>query len=309
MGSRGWPKVLTDPRALFLGSAGAGAVAWLAGVAALRPELAVVLLLLAPLVVVPLGLRLLAEGTVVWRVLGWVQWPAALALLGAFAAPQGGGAALWALPWFAVTGLVALVGLARLRDRGRRSAPELTLSFAMLYLAVGGGWLVLSRWGQRPLEFAPIIVLLTAVHFHYAGFALPLLAGLAGRALGGVSARLAAFGTVVGVPLVAAGITLTPILNTSLPELLAASFLVLASVPVVLLHVRLGVRAEHQTAGMLLVLSGLALAVSMPLAAAYALGSYLGTPWLDIPMMVRFHGLTNAVGFALLGIAGWNLTR
>jgi len=32
--------------------------------------------------------------------------------------------------------------------------------------------------GLRPLEFQEIIVLLTAVHFHYAGFLLPIVTGL-----------------------------------------------------------------------------------------------------------------------------------
>jgi hypothetical protein len=50
-------------------------------------------------------------------------------------------------------------------------------------------------------------VLLTAIHFHYAGFALPLLTGLAGRALGGRIARIASLGVIAGVPLVAFGIT------------------------------------------------------------------------------------------------------
>ena len=53
----------------------------------------------------------------------------------------------------------------------------------LVYLAVGGGWTVLAWGGLRPLGFAAPIVLLTAVHFHYAGFALPLLTGLAGRNL------------------------------------------------------------------------------------------------------------------------------
>jgi hypothetical protein len=51
----------------------------------------------------------------------------------------------------------------------------------MLYLPIGGAWLVASRLGIQPLGFGDTIVLLTAVHFHFAGFAAPVLAGLAGR--------------------------------------------------------------------------------------------------------------------------------
>jgi hypothetical protein len=38
-----------------------------------------------------------------------------------------------------------------------------------------------GRLGVRPLNCETIMVLLTAVHVHYAGFVSPLLTGLAGR--------------------------------------------------------------------------------------------------------------------------------
>ena len=64
--------------------------------------------------------------------------------------------------------------------------PEAMLLLAgLVYLAVGGVWTVIARAGLRPLGFPDLIVLLTAVHFHYAGFALPVLAGLVARASGG----------------------------------------------------------------------------------------------------------------------------
>jgi outer membrane biosynthesis protein TonB len=46
-----------------------------------------------------------------------------------------------------------------------------------------------SFW--RPLDFDPVIVLLTAVHFHYAGFLLPLCTALAAREVGGRGAAAA----------------------------------------------------------------------------------------------------------------------
>ena len=79
------------------------------------------------------------------------------------------------------TGLVALHGLWRLW-RGSHRTSEVCLDAGLLYLAVGGTWTVIARAGLRPLGFPDLIVLLTAVHFHYAGFALLVLAGLvAGR--------------------------------------------------------------------------------------------------------------------------------
>ena len=85
----------------------------------------------------------------------------------------------------------------------------------MVYLPIGGAWLVASRLGIQPLGFGDTIVLLTAIHFHFAGFAAPLLAGFAGRAVrdrqtASQVVALAATGIILGTPLVAAGITFSP---------------------------------------------------------------------------------------------------
>ena len=63
-----------------------------------------------------------------------------------------------------------------------------------------------ARAGLRPLGFPDVIVLMTAVDFHYAGFALLVLAG-ARRRVRGPAAGGRCLGAVAGVPLVAAGIT------------------------------------------------------------------------------------------------------
>lgn len=84
-------------------------------------------------------------------------------------------------------------------------------------MAIGGLWFTLARLRIQPLGFGDTIVLLTAVHFHFAGFAAPILAGLAGRTLdrSGSARRVfqfSAVGIVAGTPLVAAGITFSPVL-------------------------------------------------------------------------------------------------
>src|SRR5213075_2564830 len=100
-----------------------------------------------------------------------------------------------------------------------RSIEEISVSAGLIFVSVGGGWLVMSRFGIQPLGFGDTIVLLTAVHFHYAGFAAPILAGMAGRTLTrelSFARRLLMFivtGIIAGVPMVAAGITLSPVLG------------------------------------------------------------------------------------------------
>jgi hypothetical protein len=225
-------------------------------------------------------------------------------LVFAFALPPGPGAAALTLPWLAFTLLTALLGLLHLRSRGARPGADACIDAGLVYLAVGGTRALLSRWGARPLDFSDIIVLATAVHFHYAGFVLPLLTGLAGRVLPGRMSRLAAAGVVMGVPLVALGITLSAI-GIALPEWLAAWFMAAASILAAALQLRVAARSAAPVQRLLLIVAGLSLLGAMTLAALYALGSYWGLPWLDIPTMLPTHGAVNALGFALPGLLAW----
>lgn len=307
------PAAFLHPRSLrgaFTGLAASGAAAWLIVLVALRPEWAMSLLLLAALVCVPLGLALLAdseESAAPWagRVLLLAQPVAALMLVAAFVPPAGLTAAALALPWLLVTLLIAGLGLLRLRRPSGWGAEELSLAAGMVFLAVGGGWTVLSRLGARPLDFSHVIVLLTGVHFHYAGFVLPILTGLVGRAVPGVPARLAAWSVMAGVPLVALGITV----GRSFPvvELLAAWFLSAGCLLVAIGQFRVALRAGRSARSFLLFLSGLSLLGGMALAAVYALGVWLGAGWLSIETMIPWHGTLNALGFALPGLLAWHL--
>ena len=76
---------------------------------------------------------------------------------------------------------------------------------------------------------------------------------------------------------------------------------------VALLQIRLAVRSASLGARLLFAASGLSLLTGMVLAAAYALGKFLDTPWLTIPQMLPTHGAINALGFAMLGLFGWNM--
>jgi hypothetical protein len=168
------------------------------------------LLLLAPLVLVPLGFRLLAvaaPGSEPPTVLRMVAIPAALLLALSFALPQGPLAAALALPWLGVTGLVALAaGLRFLSDPDRlRLSSCYATNAAVVFLAIGASFAVTDRLGARPFGFAPEVILLTAVHFHFAGFVLPLAGALA---LGRRPSRWLAIGlglVLIGIPTTAVG--------------------------------------------------------------------------------------------------------
>lgn len=295
----------------FALAAAVGLVLWLAAALLLRPGWAELLLLLGPTVVVPLGLGCVAPRAPRrlpgrWRLAAWSVEPCALALCAAFALPAGGIAALLALPWLLSTTLVALLGILHWVEHGGRLAPERAADAGLIFLAVGGAWTLASRWGMEPFGFREPIVLLTGAHFHFAGFALPLLCGLAAGVQPGRLAGAAALGVVTGVPLVAIGITVGASGWLGL-ELAAAAWLGGATALVALLQVRAAQRRRGSAPAALLVLSGVSLAAAMGLAVAYALGRWLGTPWLDIETMVRFHATANVFGFSLAGLLAWTL--
>ena len=297
-----------------------GALAW-GGFTFLRvPRLtdhawAHALLLFVVLVLVPLALELwrdAEEPAVRLRWFAWVervQLPAGLALLVACWLPPGSIAAAAALPWVVVTALLAVIGLWRVQQEGlRRDLDGLCRDAALIFGLVGGMWTVADRLGYRPLGFDPEIVLLTAVHFHFAGLLLPLFAGLVQRELffWRLASR-AAVGVVLGVPALAVGITLTQQGAGPSAEAAAGCGLALAGMVVGVLHVRLAVDSRGPVATRLLIgIAGVSLFVGMVLAALYAMRAFVTPfPWLGIPQMRMLHGTTNAIGFALCGVLGW----
>lgn len=134
--------------------------------------------------------------------------PAALCLCAAFVGPAGPVAALLALPWLLATALLAAAGVAR-GLRAVRDLAALCEAAALCYPCIGAAWALCSRADIQPLGFSPAIVLLTAAHFHHAGFTLPLAAAALLRESPGPAARIAACAAIAGMPVVAAGITAT----------------------------------------------------------------------------------------------------
>src|SRR5205823_4843385 len=106
-----------------------GGLVCVVAVLALRPGWPASMLVLAALVIVPLGLPLAAPSLPsdpragLRRVADRFRLPAALALSASFALPPGGPAAVLAVPWMAVTAFDGIDGLARF-IRGSRTASE-----------------------------------------------------------------------------------------------------------------------------------------------------------------------------------------
>lgn len=213
--------------------------------------------------------------------------------------------------WLLVTGLFALCGLARLLTRGLRPIQELAIDAGLMYLPVGGVWLVASRLGTPFLGFSEPWVMLTAAHFHYAGLAAPVIAGAVGRALharvpapgqGWLRAyEVAAAGIMAGPPIVAAGIALWPVVEVVSASVLSLALLLLTAVA--LRQVVPGMRPRP--AGALLAVAVSSLLLSMSCACAYAVGAFLEIDILLLPTMVWVHGLVNAIGFGAGGLCAF----
>ena len=302
----------------------AGGVVWLGFLAVGRPDLrgdawAHALLLFAALVLVPLALDLIAELNDARRTAQWLGWsqmgqlPAAVLLAMACGLQPGIVAAGLAMPWLALTTLLAAAGVSRMLRHGwARPLDRLCGDVALLFSAVGGLWTVGDRAGFAPLGFDAAIVALTAVHFHYAGLLLLLFTGFVVRRMkdSRFVARVAV-GVVLGVPAVAVGITTSQLGWGPAVEAAAGSALALSAMLVAIFHVRIALEGDLPApARVLLGIAGGSLFFGMVLAALYAIRAFAAPlPWLGIPEMRALHGTLNAVGFGLCGVLGWRAAK
>lgn len=297
-----------------------GGVIWAAFVALRARDLhgeawAHALLLFAALVLVPLVLGLFVEpehpqrDATAFAKVHLAQFPAAVLLVAACWLPAGVVAALLALPWVVLLCSLAWLGVMRMKRGGlRRGLDLLCADTALIFSAIGGLWTLADRAGLQPLGFAPTIVTLTAVHFHYAGLLLPLYAGLVQREFWFWRfSSQAAVGVVLGVPAVAVGITTTQLGWGPSIEAAAGCGLALAGAAVAVLHVRIALESKRSLSTRLLLgVAGASLFFGMVLTALYAMRAFAQPfPWIGIPQMRAIHGTVNALGFGLCGLLGW----
>ena len=277
----------------------AGLLIWAVALVFLPAPLAARILLLAPLVIVPRLLALLPDRRWVARTAGWPAVVAASPLLAAFALPPGLPAALLVVPWLALAigGAIAAIihGLARLPSILRpRDWADLGVDVALGFWAVGAIFTFIDRLGVDT-GFAPAIVLLTATHFHFAGFALLGLASLLARPRRWL--RASVVGLAVGIPLTALGFVLV-----------SDAINAVGTVVVGLSGIGVGIGVLTVAAsGMSRVATraaGAALLVGMPMGIAWSMAILGGATFLDLDAMVRTHGVLNAMAI-LLGVGSY----
>lgn len=208
-----------------------------------------------------------------------------------------------AIAWLPVAGLAALAGLRRALSRAGAGFEERLIDLASLMLFPGAVWLWASRLSMTPFGVTAEEGLLSALHFHYGGFAGTLLAGLAGRRLrqvdGAFSPLLALSGllALAGPFLSQAGSHEIEVAGTLL---LAAAYVVLALVN--LFQVLPDVAGSFSRA--LLGLSSLCALVSMPAGAWFAALEASRRFAVPAGAQLLVHGWPTAL-FGILGLLGW----
>jgi|GEM_PF-420453 len=306
-------------------------------------------LLFAPLVTIPLGLRLMltpasdlddpAHGVLpklaplaekLRRLAVTTQYPLALVsipgvLMSDHAWLEMAGASLWGA-WTLLCSLSALLRFAALGLRGR-PLEELCFDMGMLFLGIGGVWLIFWAYGVQPLGFPRAIVLFTAAHFHFAGMGVPFMFGLLGRWLRtlevGASSkarashklwRVAAFCTLAGVPLVAVGITATKLGAPTWIQPCCAIPLIFSLFALDALLVWKVIRkSASKTARLFMSFAVLANVWAMSIAVLFVIGVgrqkaivLIAEP-IDQVYMADWHGFFNAIVFLGFGLLAWLL--
>ena len=291
----------------------AGLVVWVViAVAALYVDtaaldLVTVLLLFGQLVVAPLGLLLLpASGDRVADALArggrFLLRIGGVAAIASLAIPRGELSAAAAAIYVVPALLVAAASV--LRVRAIRGPSDIAAVGAGLSLLIGALFFVLHRQDVAFAGLPELAIQVSAVHFHFIGFGLVLMAGALicrSRRLGTMAVYLLLGGTwltpiavLVGPPIQVVAATAVV---AGLAALLAGTFPLLgdARVPAV-------ARRLH--------LVSIAFALFVGASAAwFVIGEARGQTHIDIGTMARLHGTFAAIGVVLCGLLGWRLVE
>jgi hypothetical protein len=291
-----------------------GAVAWAlfalwAGLRRAPFGIIELLFLFAPLVIVPLGLELtrrlndagssrLAEVTLVPQILG------TLAVNVAFWLPPGRTAGALSAAWLF---LCLFLAAERFIQSGKEARTSLSLILNLAYfdLILGAAWLVISRAGARPMGFREPIVLLTAVHFHYSGFATALIASATlrefrRRNLVTPGVRMLIWLVVLLPFLLAAGFVFSPLLR-----FVAAIALAICVTALAMILLWYAGEFRSGSARVYLRAASCAALAAFSLAGIYSVSEYYDRDWITVPGMANSHGVLNGLGFVLFALLAW----
>ncbi len=268
-------------------------------------------------VIVPLVLQLLQRDDAPWlsfdaRTEAMLVLFGQLAAAAAFALPPQMLNGVAALMYVVFTAWLALRGFARLAEGAyQHDLAGMCKGIGMLYLLIGGLWLIPSRTGMSLISFSEPIVTLTVVHFHYACFAAPVMTGIALHALKDLAPMQArardasALAVMAGPALIATGFLGLP--GLEIAGVTALTLALVTQAALLLNYAAEAPQAVRMPARLLLAFAALGLFATMGLAWIHGFNRLRGEIWPDIASMLAWHGRFNAFGFVLLGLLAWRL--
>jgi hypothetical protein len=272
------------------------------------------LFLLAPWVVVPLTLSLVPAtnaspiASACCSPVRYLLLPGAALATISFFLREGRIAGAFTWLWLVVAAALAVDGLNRLIRTRLQSFQEFCFGVGEGYALVGALWLLAARLGLQPVGFHEPIVLLTAVHFHYAGLMAAVLAGLAASdndaARASLALRAALSGAVLGPGLLGLAFLAGPKL-----KLIAVGLMMIGECGIAVGTLRIGLRGMNEIGRRLLLVGSACVIAGMALAAVWAVGEYPLHAFVNLEQMAWYHGVLNSVGFGLCSLVGWTLLR
>ncbi|MFN0015454.1 MAG: YndJ family transporter [Saprospiraceae bacterium] len=263
------------------------------------------LVLFAALSIVPKGMWLIGHER------PWWYWVLVAGLyLGFWYYPSE--ASVWlAMPYLCYAAWFALWEISNLVVYKIYKLERWVRAAAYAYWAVGAAWAVLFLADASPFGFSPTIVGLTSAHFHYAGFVLAVLVLCMLEDMRCVFTEILGVGILVGMPIVAAGITFTKLGYSPIYESVFASLFVLLVLGITGHLIYLIFQKRHlRDARKLWVVAAGAMLFSMAMAGTYALRSFWPDhEWTYIPKMITWHGTINATLFSWLILRSWTYVK
>jgi hypothetical protein len=292
-----------SPLGLWLKGAILLIVAVLLPIHPLQPTWAIEMTLFAAFILVPIGFKevqkrqkdiVFEDNMLVFHLIAVVSAAVGCCL------EQGLWAGFWILP-YAIWCFAMVFECFKIRF----DLPYLMMLFAWGILSVATTWLLIDRLGYQPFGFSSWILLLTATHFHYAGFALILSLSLfLYQYPQNRLAKILSIAVIVGIVLTATGITLNQVFHIHFVETISGVFMSIVAACCGWLFFK-NASSKIGVTRYLWRIGGVCLIMAMSLAFLYALRSVWIIPFINIPFMQAVHGTTNALGFGTLTLLGY----
>jgi hypothetical protein len=267
--------------------------------------------LLAPLVVVPMGLGLLRpprELAGELRIARWLALPTAIVVVVGILADPGAAAAWCTAPWVAMTVLALWVGLRWFVLAPSVRAKTVVPVAGLVFLAGSAAALVAWQGQLRPAGSSDTTMALVAVHAAFAGFGVAVAAdrtrAAATRRRNRSIAGAAGLASVVSAAVLMAGF----LSEGRAVELLGSVLLAASLLAVALVTLIYALRRERAagTSALLVVSSG-SLLFALALAVQYAFARWNDSYTLSITRMLELHGTVSGLGFVVGALLGWTL--